>query len=111
MRLVSIAAALGLILFAASSSMTAENTAPKTHTVNIENMRFDPEELTVNAGDTVIWVNKDLVPHTATSAKEGLFDSELIESGKSWQYKVEGKGYVDYICTFHPGMKGVLNIK
>ena len=109
MRL-TLAAALSLILVAAVS-MTAESSKPKTHTVYIENMRFDPEELTVEAGDTIIWVNKDLVPHTATSAKAGVFDSDLIESGKSWQYTVEGKGYVDYICTFHPGMKGVLNIK
>ena len=40
---------------------------PKTHTVTIEAMRFQPETLTVAAGDTIVWVNKDVVPHTATS--------------------------------------------
>src|SRR5687767_12266181 len=101
MRLVTSAAALSLILFAAVS-MTAESSRSKTHTVNIENMRFDPQELTVKAGDTIVWVNKDLVPHTATSAKAGVFDSGFMEAGQSWKYLVKGNGEVAYICTFHP---------
>jgi plastocyanin len=45
----------------------------KTHTVTIEAMRFRPEHLTVASGDTIVWINKDLVPHTATS-EPGRFD-------------------------------------
>jgi plastocyanin len=40
---------------------------PKTHTVTMENMRFQPETLTVARGDTIVWINNELVPHTATS--------------------------------------------
>ncbi len=52
---------------------------PKTHAVTMENMRFQPESLTVASGDSVVWVNKDLVPHTATS-KAGGFDSQVIQA-------------------------------
>ena len=57
-------------------------------TVTIDASRFEPEQLTVQAGDTVVWVNKDLVAHTATS-QMGDFDSGLIAPGKSWKYRTE----------------------
>jgi plastocyanin len=82
---------------------------PKTHTVTIEGMRFQPEMLTVERGDTIVWVNKDLVPHTATS-KAGNFDSKLIEADKSWKHMVRKKGDFAYICTFHPTMKAMLQV-
>jgi|SRR5687768_9535539 plastocyanin len=110
MRLVTLAAAL-ILIFGAAVSLTAASSKSKTHTVNMENMKFDPAELTVKAGDTIVWVNKDLVPHTATSAAKGLFDSGFMEAGQSWKYKVKGKGDVAYICTFHPTMKGLLRVK
>jgi plastocyanin len=80
-----------------------------THTVVIEDMRFQPEVLTVAAGETVVWVNKDLVPHTATS-KAGRFDSKTILAGASWTYTVRGTGDIDYRCTFHPTMTAVLQV-
>ena len=83
---------------------------PKTHTVTIEGMRFQPEILTVERGDTIVWVNKDLVPHTATS-RAGNFDSMLIEADKSWKYTVRKKGDFAYICTFHPTMKAMLQVE
>jgi plastocyanin len=82
----------------------------QTHTVTIEGMRFQPEVLTVAPGDTVVWVNKDLVPHTATS-KAGGFDSKDIQAEKSWTYTIQATGEFPYICTFHPTMKGVLRVK
>ena len=83
---------------------------PKTHTVTIAGMRFQPEMLTVERGDTIVWVNKDLVPHTATS-KVGNFDSKLIQADKSWKYTIRKKGDFAYICTFHPTMKAMLRVE
>jgi plastocyanin len=82
----------------------------QTHTVTIEGMRFQPEVLTVALGDTVVWVNKDLVPHTATS-KAGGFDSKDIQADKSWRYTIQTTGEFDYICTLHPTMKAMLRVK
>jgi plastocyanin len=88
----------------------ADQRKAKTHTITIEGMRFQPEALTISPGDTVVWVNKDLVPHTATS-KAGNFDSKLIEADKSWNYTVRTKGDFGYICTFHPTMKAMLRVE
>jgi plastocyanin len=86
-----------------------ERPEPKTHTVTMENMSFQPERLTVTRGDTVVWVNKDLVPHTATS-KAGEFDSQNIPVEKSWRFTAQKKGEFAYICTFHPTMSATLRV-
>jgi len=82
----------------------------QTHTVTIEGLRFQPDVLTVAPGDTIVWVNKDVVPHTATS-KTGGFDSKTIEADKSWSYTIRKTGDFAYICTFHPAMKAMLRVK
>jgi plastocyanin len=85
-------------------------TAPKVHVVVIEAMRYSPQTLEVNAGDTVIWKNKDPFPHTAT-ATNGSFDSREIGADRSWKFKASGKGSVPYVCTLHPTMKAELVVK
>lgn len=84
--------------------------APEEHVVVIENMRFAPEQLTVQAGDRITWVNKDLVPHTA-SATQGGFDSQNIAPGASWTYTAGAAGSYTYACRYHPGMTATLVIR
>ena len=108
-RLATLIAAVGLLVCTAGPA-AGERSEPKTHTVTIEGMRFQPERLTVARGDTIVWVNKDLVPHTATS-KAGRFDSQTIRTDKSWRFTARTKGEFPYFCTFHPTMQAVLNVK
>jgi plastocyanin len=68
-------------------------------------MRFDPPVIHVAVGDTVRWTNRDLVPHTATSAA-GRFDSGDLHPDSLWSVVVERGGALDYVCLYHPGMKG-----
>ena len=82
---------------------------PRTHTVTIEATSFKPENLTVAAGDKVVWLNKDPFPHTATSTSVG-FDSGNIEPDKSWTLTTVKKGDFGYICTVHPYMTGVVHV-
>ena len=87
-----------------------ERPKPKTHTVTMENMRFQPQSLTVARGDTVVWVNKDLVPHTATS-RDGVFDSKAIQAETTWSFTARQKGEFAYICAFHPTMTATLLVR
>ncbi len=84
--------------------------AGKTHTVRIEGMKFVPERLEVAAGDTVIWTNKDFLPHSVTAADAHVESGDLAP-GKSWRFVARKKGEMPYICRLHPVMKGVLVIK
>lgn len=63
------------LLFACSAK--AE---PKTYQVEIRGMQFVPASLTVKVGDTVVWTNHDVLPHTVTAA--GAFDSQAIAAGQ-----------------------------
>jgi len=98
------------LLLDAVNVARAADAAPRVHTVLIEGMRFQPEGLTVAAGDTVVWINRDMVPHTATSAS-GRFDSNEIAPGKTWTYSVRAAGEFAYVCTYHPLMKAVLRVR
>jgi plastocyanin len=79
--------------------------APATHTVVIEGMAFQPAVIEVKAGDTIVWQNKDVVPHTVT-AKGQHIESGEIGMGKSWRYRAKKPGTIHYICRYHPMMQG-----
>ena len=105
--------AAALCLFASSllpDSMLNAYAAPATHTVVMEGVAFTPQTLTVKQGDTIVWANKDLFPHTA-SAQDGSFDSREIPVGKSWRYVAKKAGKHSYVCTLHPTMTGTLIVQ
>jgi plastocyanin len=111
MRAATLALGIAVTLTVCAIGIAAgEGPKPQTHTVTMENMRFQPDSLTVARGDTIVWVNKDLVPHTATS-KAGGFDSQAIAAGKSWIVTVGKKGDFAYVCTFHPTMTAMLRVE
>ena len=103
-----VALALALVLSLATMTQAADKTH-QTHTVLIKNFKFVPDHLTVAAGDTVVWTNDDIVPHTATDV--GVFDSKEIGSMKSWSYRVTRKGTFAYTCTYHPTMHAELTVQ
>ena len=102
-------AALALICIAASFAAGA-HAAGTTHAVRIEGMKFIPERLEVAAGDTVVWTNKDFLPHSVT-AREARVESGDLAPNRSWRFIARKKGEMPYICRLHPVMKGVLVVK
>jgi plastocyanin len=93
----------GLLLLACSKDQ-----APRTHQVAIRGMEFVPATVEVAVGDTIVWTNEDIVPHTVTSTAPPTFDSAGIESKKQWQHTVTVTGDFPYVCTFHPTMHGTI---
>ena len=109
MRRILIVIALSLLVCSAVAAAT-KHRKPKTHTVVMEAMVFRPAALTVTSGDTIVWVNKEIVEHTATSPAAG-FDSKMIRPGKSWKHTVRSKGSFAVLCSYHPAMTGTLQVK
>lgn len=103
----ALGAALALTATAASAASLAR---PKSRTVVIESMQFSPQQIEVKLGETVVWINKDYFPHTAT-AEDHSFDSGEIAPNRSWRFKPRKKGVFPYVCTLHPTMKGRLVVK
>ena len=82
----------------------------ETRTDTIQAFQFKPQTLDVKPGDDVEFVNKDVTEHTATAANNA-FDSKSIKPGASWKWKAGAAGQYAYNCSFHNGMKGVINVK
>ena len=77
---------------------------------------YDPDVITVKTGTTIVWDNIDDVLHTVTSGlpsegHDGLFDSEFLLAGDSYQYTFDDVGSVDYYCVVHPWMIGTVNVE
>jgi plastocyanin len=85
--------------------------SPKTHTVQIRRMAFHPAELTVAPGDTVVWINRDIVPHTATAAGRSPWDTGQLSQGQSRRIIARREGKTSYVCVLHPTMQGSLIIE
>ena len=103
------AGTLRLALAALAWLACAAPAAAATVTIEIDGMKFTPAAATVRSGDRVVWVNRDLVPHTATSGK--AFDSGVIAPGESWSTMAGAPGRHDYLCSLHPTMKASLLVQ
>jgi plastocyanin len=84
--------------------------APRAHTVTIRNFAFDPAELTIARGDTVVWSNTDFVPHSST-ARNSAWDSKEIGANATWRDVPPAAGRYDYYCVLHPTMKGTIVVR
>ena len=77
--------------------------------VEISGSAFQPQNIDVKVGDTVTFVNKDEIAHTATAGDKS-FDSKTLEQGASFDFTATKAGKIDYVCLFHPGMTGTITV-
>lgn len=87
------------------------NPATRSHPVEIHGMAFRPDTVIVARGDTVVWINRDIVPHTATAVAGQRWDTGQLARGAEGRYVPRRAGIVDYICTLHPTMRATLIVK
>jgi len=76
---------------------------------------YDPQALQIPVGTTVLWINEDSAMHTITSGNSqegpnGLFDSDLIGGGDSFEFTFASPGKEDYYCIVHPWMVGSVEV-
>ena len=96
----------GLAVLLLSSPASAA--APRTHVVTIDQMKFGPVPAGIRAGDTIVWVNRDMFRHTAT-ASNGSFNVDLPPNARR-KTVVRAKGAIPFYCKYHPGMTGTLRV-
>jgi plastocyanin len=78
--------------------------------VLIKDFMFMPMSVTVKAGATVTWANKDEEPHTVVS-DSGLFRSGAVDTGETFSFKFEHPGTYHFTCTIHPRMVGTIVVE
>lgn len=95
------------LLFSGAAAALAATAPARAHNgtvhVLIDKLAFVPAEIEVKVGETIEWVNKDRIAHTAT-VKGGW--EVMIPPGKAATRVAEAGDGGDYYCRFHPNMKG-----
>ena len=79
------------------------------------NACYLPQDITINAGDTVTWDNVDNAAHTITGGSpangpSGVFDSSLLMAQGVFSHTFDDAGYYDYFCMVHPWMIGSVTV-
>jgi plastocyanin len=85
-------------------------TQPNGNTVSILGFKFSPAKLEVKEGETVEWINKDFVAHTAT-ADDKTFDTGDLKGGGEKKLVMNKKGTFPYSCRYHSSMKGTIVVE
>jgi plastocyanin len=73
--------------------------------VKIDNFSFTPATITVAAGTTVRWTNRDDIPHTVVSDDQ-KFESKALDTDDQYSYTFTKPGTYGYFCSIHPKMTG-----
>jgi plastocyanin len=79
--------------------------------VVIDNFSFSPKTLTVPVGATVIWTNRDTVPHVVTSADDHFRKSPVLKTGQHFSNTFATEGIYSYLCSIHHRMTGKIIVK
>jgi len=78
-------------------------------TVSIPGQSFDPGRVTIVAGDTVTWLNKDFSEHDVR-AGDGSFDSGHLQRFRAFAHRFDRVAAIPYLCTIHPFMQGQVDV-
>ncbi|MFA5134032.1 MAG: cupredoxin family copper-binding protein [Patescibacteria group bacterium] len=76
--------------------------------VSIKNNAFNPAEIKISKGDTVLWTNNDSVNHTVTGTG---FDSGTIVPGAGARMQFTSAGTYNYHCSIHPASTGKIIVE
>jgi plastocyanin len=79
--------------------------------VRIKDIKFVPENITANVGQTIRWTNEDAVAHNVKAEEGADFASDSLSKGETFDFKVSEPGKIPYVCTFHAGQKGSITVQ
>jgi amicyanin len=114
MRSAIVAAALGAATAAMLAAVVlpghAQNAAPAS-AVSIDNFTFTPPSVTIKAGTTVTWINKDDIPHGIASSNNAFTKSKALDTDDSYSFTFTTPGTYQYFCYVHPHMTGTIVVQ
>ena len=85
--------------------------------VSMENIQFDPKDVTVKAGETITFVNNESVPHDVHKSSGPGPDfasgpSGGMQEGDTFELTLDEAGSYEYVCDVHaPGMSGTITVE
>src|ERR1700675_3888227 len=100
-----IAAAVVLVSGPKAVAANAGQAQTSSAEVKIDNFSFGPDPITVAAGTTVTWTNRDDIPHSVVSSDK-VFKSKVLDTDGTFSYTFSKPGTYPYFCSVHPKMTG-----
>ena len=102
-------AAVGSVL--AGGVLFARAQSPAAAAISIDNFTFNPQSLTVKAGTTVTWTNKDDIPHGIAATNNAFKRSQALDTDDSYSFTFTTPGTYQYFCYIHPHMTGTIVVQ
>ncbi|WP_067677362.1 plastocyanin/azurin family copper-binding protein [Nocardia miyunensis] len=97
---------------AAPESSTTAAAPAGAVTVDVKNMRFSPDAITIKVGGTVTWNFADRFPHAVQGIGDSAMgiNSPIFNTGK-WSHTFTVPGTYRYLCPLHPDMHGTVTVQ
>jgi amicyanin len=92
----------GIIVARAQNAATA---------ISIDNFTFTPATVTIKAGTTVTWSNKDDIPHGIAATGNAFAKSKTLDTDDSYSFTFTTPGTYQYFCYIHPHMTGKIVVE
>jgi plastocyanin len=100
----------GLLGMLAGVAVMAAPAGTEDAAVSIDNFTFAPQRVTVKAGTTITWVNKDDIPHAVASTTKA-FRSKTLDTDDKFSFTFTTAGVYEYFCSLHPHMTGTIVVE
>src|SRR6266513_2423884 len=100
---------LNLSIFALAGQMKdMDSTSTKQNRIEIKDFAFNPQTITVKAGEKVTWINRDEEPHTVVSVEKQFKKSTALDTDQEFTIVAGPPGTYSYFCSVHPKMTGTI---
>ncbi len=103
---------LNLSVFALGREMKdVDSTNSKQNKIEIKDFAFNPQTITVKAGEKVTWINRDEEPHTVVSVEKQFKKSTALDTDQEFTITAGAPGTYMYFCSVHPKMTGTIVVE
>ena len=94
-----------------STASSGENPPAIAATIHIADGKFEPREIDIEVGGSVMWINDDVASHNVKFLEPSTFNSGVIKPAATWIQTFTSAGTYDYYCDFHNSMKGSVVVR
>jgi plastocyanin len=103
---------INLSVFALGGEMKdVDGTSSKQNKIEIKDFAFNPQTITVKAGEKVTWINRDEEPHTVVSVEKQFKKSTALDTDQEFTITAGAPGTYTYFCSVHPKMTGTIVVE
>jgi plastocyanin len=103
---------INLSVFALGGEMKdVDGTSSKQNKIEIKHFAFNPQTITVKAGEKVTWINRDEEPHTVVSVEKQFKKSTALDTDQEFTITAGAPGTYTYFCSVHPKMTGTIVVE